>query len=326
MIGSMSLKYGMAGVERNAGPPDLCRMYTVAAKLRGCFDHSLDLRSCLQQLIGDDDSDIPRPDHQDFPTRENPVDVDHGLCSSGPHDSGECPAWKIDDILVGPGCQYDAFGMDGQGCAFITHHPDFILIEYSAGFGIEPDFDIQFFRLLQQQGSDINPTYTCAMFPRTEKFVDLLEQLAAGLCVFINQQHLRSSLGSFDCRTQSSRAGSDNNYISFHHMLSFPSPIAESHLRLYHHSLFDRCNTGADIGRSVDRHHTIGTATDAAEDTARFMSFHRLSKIGFAGCHQCCSNHFPFPRFNRFAVNIDGDFLLLWKRTKYRMIKNPLHH
>jgi hypothetical protein len=58
--------------------------------------------------------------------------------------------------------------------------------------------DIELFRFLQELGADIDAPDPGVVVAGTEKFMDLLEQLPAGLAVFVHKQHPGARMGRFD--------------------------------------------------------------------------------------------------------------------------------
>ena len=319
-VGSLCLDDRVGKVERNAGPCDFGRVCAVAADSRSRIDNGCHLASGLQQLEGDDESDVAGADHQNFAAGLDTLEIHHGLCGAGADDAGGIPSFERDHVLRRSGGDddgvalvviYDAVLLDGDLFVGVNAHD----------CGVEFDADAEFLGLFQEILPDPEAALLCVVFLGTEEFVDLLEQLAAGSLVLIEDDDVHAVFLCFNGCTETRRAcANDDQFMPFHGLcLLFRYDAV---LRLDDHAVFQRRNTGPDIRNAVDDHDAVGTAADGAEDAARLVLLCGVPVDHHAICFQSCGDGVALIPFHLSAVQGEGDFLALVVSVNDRMFLN----
>ncbi len=221
----------MAGQDRHPGAPHLRGVHPIAPDFGQRFHNSHHLGPGLQQLIADDEAHVASTDHQHPPARQGAVEVDQGLGRSGAHHARQGPAGEGQGVLDGPGSQDDDLGLEKFGTSFPYQAHLFvpILDEQTIGHGGQQGFHAGFFGLGQQVLPDFVAPHSGLMLLGAKKFVNLLEELAAGPLILVDERDLGAGPRRFDGRRQSGRAGphyGDFCRPGFHRFSShLPRPI-----------------------------------------------------------------------------------------------------
>ena len=298
----------MRQIKRHAAARNLCRMHTIAADARCGIDQRDDLTTRLQQLKADNQTDIAGAEHQNTLARLDAMQVHHRLCRACTDDTGQCPTIKGHHVLRRAGCNNNRIRFVMADTVALLDCHLFVSIQ-SHDDRIQLNADAKAICLVQQLASDTEAAYLCLVLFRAEKFMNLLEQLSARLCILVKDQNIHAGFCRLNRRRKPRWACADDNQImSFHRFtLSFLRLCTDTILRLYGHAFFERRDTGAHIRFSVDYHNAVGTPSDCTEHAARPVILFGMPVNHHACRLQCDCNRFPFIPLHGPAVVEKGD-------------------
>ena len=184
-------------IERNAAAGDLRGVHTVAADARCGITQSNDVTARLHELKADDQADVAGAQHEHALTRQNMMQIHHGLCGTGADDARQCPALEVDHVFRSAGCNQNAVAFVVLQL-LIDANRDFPIRIQTDNGGIQNDFHAVLLCFREQLFADLKAADFCLVLFRAKKFMNLLKQLTARLCVFIEYNGLDAMLGCFD--------------------------------------------------------------------------------------------------------------------------------
>ena len=220
---------GVPHLDGHAGPADLPGVDPVAADIWRGLDQGQHVRAGLHQLVGDDQAHVAGAHHDDLLAGQHPVNVNHGLGAARSHDPRQGAAGEHQGVFRRSRGQNHFLAHDGPFPALrhIADHDALGIGEQAVNRGVQKNLHAQVLGLPQQLGADVIAPDAGPVLPGAEEFMDLLEELAAGLAVLVNQNDLAAGLGDLDGSGKARGARADDYRLYFSHASSahLPKPF-----------------------------------------------------------------------------------------------------
>lgn len=154
---SLRSNNGMRQIKRNAAAGNLGSMDTISANPWGSICNGNDFTACLQQLKADDQSNIPRTQHQNPLARHCAMQIHHGLSCTCSNDTRQRPARKCHHVFACTRCNQNRITFDMLD--FIANlYSYFFFRKDSDDNGIQYNGNTQCSGFCQQFFTDMKPS------------------------------------------------------------------------------------------------------------------------------------------------------------------------